>query len=129
MDQVPRTHYEVLGVAPTATPKAIRAAYRALAQLLHPDTSTEPDSHTRFSELAAAYAVLSDRVKRRAYDAALRRAPHESTPAGRSGGFQSPHFTWKNIADSQSGVNGPHPSPTDFDEMYDAYFGPQRPEQ
>jgi molecular chaperone DnaJ len=59
----------VLGVARDADQKAIKDAFRALALKYHPDRNKEPDAEEKFKEIAAAYAVLSDPDKRRAYDA------------------------------------------------------------
>lgn len=59
----------MLGVARDADRKAIKDAFRALALKYHPDRNKEPDAEETFKEIAAAYAVLSDPDKRRAYDA------------------------------------------------------------
>jgi molecular chaperone DnaJ len=63
-----RDYYDVLGVARTADPGAIRQAYLRLARELHPDVSNEPEAEERFQELTAAYTVLSDRGARLLYD-------------------------------------------------------------
>jgi molecular chaperone DnaJ len=60
--------YDVFGVPRTATSGQIKSAYRLLAKLYHPDTSTQPDAEERFKELQAAYDVLSDRARREVYD-------------------------------------------------------------
>jgi molecular chaperone DnaJ len=52
-----------------ADSKAIKDAFRTLALKYHPDRNKEPDAEEKFKEIAAAYAVLSDPDKRRAYDA------------------------------------------------------------
>ena len=59
----------MLGVPRDADQKAIKDAFRALALKYHPDRNKEPDAEEKFKEIAAAYAVLSDPDKRRAYDA------------------------------------------------------------
>jgi molecular chaperone DnaJ len=59
----------VLGVARDATGKQIKDAFRTLALKYHPDRNKEPGAEEKFKEIAAAYAVLSDPNKRRAYDA------------------------------------------------------------
>jgi molecular chaperone DnaJ len=64
-----RDYYEVLGVARDATDKQIKDAFRALALKYHPDRNKEPGAEEKFKEIAAAYAVLSDPNKRKAYDA------------------------------------------------------------
>jgi len=62
--------YEVLGVARTASQDEIKKAYRALAKKLHPDVN--PGNKTveqRFKEISAAYDLLSDKERRRQFDA------------------------------------------------------------
>jgi DnaJ domain len=77
---VPRvTHYEVLGVAPSASPGEIRRAYLALARRHHPDfhgsegAAGQDLARRRMQELNAAWHVLGDADRRRAYDLTLRR--------------------------------------------------------
>ncbi len=60
--------YQVLGVLPNAEPAVIRAAYRALISIYHPDRNQSPDAIIRTNELNAAYAVLGDSAKRAEYD-------------------------------------------------------------
>jgi curved DNA-binding protein CbpA len=74
------TLYEVLGVHPTATEEAVRAAYFRLARLYHPDlrrSDQKPEDTERFIEINRAYTVLSDAAKRQAYDMELRQADPE----------------------------------------------------
>ena len=61
-------YYTVLGISPEATPEEIKRAFRALAQRYHPDSRTEAVGTTMFHDVQAAYAVLSDPPRRRAYD-------------------------------------------------------------
>lgn len=61
--------YAVLGLSPSATTAEIRAAYRLLAKLCHPDI-VGASGEARFLEVHAAYEVLVDPVRRSAYDAA-----------------------------------------------------------
>ena len=58
--------YDRLQVSPRAEPDVIRAAYRALAKRLHPDSGGDPG---RMVELNEAWSVLSDPVQRAVYDA------------------------------------------------------------
>lgn len=67
-----RDPYEVLGVPPDASEGAIRDAYRCLARRYHPDLHPGADDDM-FQRVAAAYGVLGDRRRRRAYD--LERGP------------------------------------------------------
>lgn len=77
--------YAVLGVEKTATMTELRAAYRRLSLLLHPDRHSKMDSSSEdnpadarrfsgdadsaFNRVSTAYAILSDPSKRRIYDA------------------------------------------------------------
>jgi DnaJ-class molecular chaperone len=62
--------YEVLGVDSKVSAEDIRQAYRGLAKQLHPDLHPDDkDAETRFKQVSAAYALLSDPEKRRRFDA------------------------------------------------------------
>lgn len=70
----PVNHYERLKVTQDAPPEVIRAAYRALANRLHPDRGGEGvggDAHEQMVALNAAYEVLIDPALRRDYDDSL----------------------------------------------------------
>ncbi len=60
--------YSTLGVPRTATPGEIRAAYRRLARLYHPDLNSGPEAEARMQRINDAYATLSDPERRRLYD-------------------------------------------------------------
>lgn len=66
-----RSHYEILGVPTTATPEAIRKAYRAKVLLVHPDRNKASDAKDRFLEVQAAYETLRNTTKRKEYDDSL----------------------------------------------------------
>ena len=64
--------YAVLSVPKDATSDQIKSAYRMLALKHHPDKVSEDEketAHTKFQEIAFAYAILSDERRRSAYDA------------------------------------------------------------
>ncbi len=62
--------YQTLGVAKTATDEEIRKAYRKLAKEHHPDLNPgNKEAEARFKDISAAYTLLSDPEKRRAFDA------------------------------------------------------------
>jgi DnaJ-class molecular chaperone len=64
-----RDPYEVLGVERKASAADIKSAFRRLAKKLHPDANkNEPKAASRFAELNAAYEILGDDDKRKAFD-------------------------------------------------------------
>src|SRR5690349_16795853 len=64
-----RDPYEVLGVAKGANAAAIKSAFRKQAKKLHPDANKQdPKAATKFAELNAAYEILGDAEKRKAFD-------------------------------------------------------------
>lgn len=72
------THYQTLGVAPTATADEIKAAHRKLARMHHPDAGGDA---ALFKAIQAAVEIVGDPEKRREYDRALRNEPVDSLPA------------------------------------------------
>ena len=81
-----RDYYEVLGVAKEADAADLKKAFRSLARKYHPDKNDAPDADEKFKEIQEAYAVLSDKDKRRNYDRFGHNSPGGS-PFG-PGGFQ-----------------------------------------
>jgi DnaJ-class molecular chaperone len=64
-----RDPYEILGVAKNASPQAVKNAYRKLAKKLHPDANKQDQkAATKFAELNAAYEIIGDEDKRKAFD-------------------------------------------------------------
>ena len=93
-----RSPYEVLGVAKTATGDEIKKAYRKLARRLHPDRNPDDaQAEERFKEVQAAYDVLSDSEKRKAYDA-FGDAGSRGFPGGQ-GGIRFEEFDLGNLSD------------------------------
>jgi DnaJ-class molecular chaperone len=75
-------YYQTLGVDPACTVAEIRASFRVLARKYHPDLnhgSAEAVGHCQ--RINAAYEVLSNPARRRAYDRSLfpRREPNGRT--------------------------------------------------
>jgi DnaJ-class molecular chaperone len=101
-----RDPYEILGVQRSATAADVKSAFRKLAKKLHPDANTkDPKAASRFAELNAAYEILGDEDKRKAFDRG--EIDGEGKPrfqgfegfgarpgagAGPAGGFES--FSW-----------------------------------
>lgn len=69
---MPGTHYDVLGVPPSATRAEIREAYVERARRLHPDRAGgDPSRARRMQEVNEAWRVLGHAARRSAYDATL----------------------------------------------------------
>jgi hypothetical protein len=91
------SHYDVLGVDPTASIAEIRKAYLARARRVHPDFHTGDDPATRagaeqqMRSLNDAWAVLGDDERRRAYDQGRADRQREVRRA-RPSGVVSPDF-------------------------------------
>ena len=60
--------YEILQVHHAAEPEVVEAAYRRLARKYHPDVNKSDQAEGMMKALNRAYEVLSDPVKRAAYD-------------------------------------------------------------
>ncbi|MDF2380970.1 DnaJ domain-containing protein [Nostoc ellipsosporum NOK] len=63
-----KDYYRILEISPQADKDEIRKAFRLLVKRYHPDISEEPDAAERIKDINEAYEVLSDSVKRAAYD-------------------------------------------------------------
>lgn len=72
--------YEVLHIHPSAPPEVVRAAYRQLAQLYHPDKNPSPEATALMAQVNAAYEVLNDPEKRAAYDRERATQDRPATP-------------------------------------------------
>jgi len=67
--QSEQDYYEVLSIAPDASAKEVKEAYRKLAFQYHPDRNqASQEANKQMQELNEAYATLSDPVKRKEYD-------------------------------------------------------------
>ncbi|MFV0438393.1 MAG: DnaJ domain-containing protein [Desulfopila sp.] len=89
-----KDYYQILEVAAEASEEQIRKQYRRLAMQHHPDHNPgNPEAEARFKEIAEAYGVLTDPVKREQYDTA-RRMGADYAASGQSGGF---HYSQEDI--------------------------------
>ncbi|KAF7300325.1 J domain-containing protein [Mycena chlorophos] len=84
--RAPTTHYDILGVARTASKSEIKRAFFALSKTHHPDVH-DAKSRPEFHQITEAYNVLRDPVSRRAYDNTL-----PSTPRPGPSTLQSRHM-------------------------------------
>jgi DnaJ-class molecular chaperone len=77
-----KDYYDILGLKKDATQNQVRDAYRRMALLYHPDKNRDnPAATDLMKEINESYAVLSDPLKRRKYDAL--RHVHGSSAYGR----------------------------------------------
>lgn len=82
-----KDYYQILEITPEASEDEIRRSYRRLAMQYHPDRNPDkPDAEEKFKEIAEAYGVLTDSVKRRQYDA-TRKMGGRHAANGRNGDF------------------------------------------
>lgn len=64
-----KDYYKILDLTPQCTEDEIRKNYRKLAMRYHPDRNPDdPAAEEKFKEVAEAYGVLTDPVKRREYN-------------------------------------------------------------
>lgn len=83
----PKGYYIMLGLTPEADLKAVKAAYRARAKLLHPDRNPSPRASQEFAALTEAYRMLSDAGTRLAYDTGRMGGPQRAgAPSSRASG-------------------------------------------
>ncbi|BCX02743.1 MAG: hypothetical protein KatS3mg053_0681 [Candidatus Roseilinea sp.] len=90
-----KNYYKLLQVDPSAEPEVITAAYRRLAMKYHPDTNGDSaEAKARMQALNEAYAVLSDPVRRAAYDRRLAAENLSPSPQPRSNEWSAPNATY-----------------------------------
>jgi curved DNA-binding protein CbpA len=91
-----KDYYKILGVSKTAGEEDLRKSYRKLAMQYHPDRNPDdPAAEERFKEIAEAYGVLSDPVKKREYDAC--RASGKTFSGGQAGGGEGFTYSQEDI--------------------------------
>uniref|UniRef100_A0AC35UCN1 J domain-containing protein n=1 Tax=Rhabditophanes sp. KR3021 TaxID=114890 RepID=A0AC35UCN1_9BILA len=63
-----KNFYQCLGIQKTATKEEIKKAYKKKALRYHPDKNRDPSAEAKFKEIAEAYEILNDEVKRKNHD-------------------------------------------------------------
>jgi curved DNA-binding protein len=114
--------YDTLGVAKTASADEIRKAYRRLARKHHPDVNPDDKSaEESFKKVSAAYDVLSDEPKRKAYD--------EFGDAALQTGFDPDkardYTRWREAQQRRSSGFGDDGGPVEFDlgDLFERHGG------
>lgn len=140
-----RNPYDVLGVAKTASPKEIKAAFRKLAKQHHPDQNPDdPKAKDRFAAVNQAYEILGDEKRRGEFDRGEidaegkpRFAGFENAGAGGDpfGGFrrsgQGPggaRFEFRSTGPGGPGAGGFGGAGDIFSELFGSAFGRGEPE-
>ena len=83
-----KDHYGVLNVHRGATPTEVKACYKRMALMLHPDKNPEETAAAAFKKVSDAFTVLGDAYERAEYDANLDNgmaAEGEGAAAGEDG--------------------------------------------
>ncbi|KIE58386.1 molecular chaperone DnaJ [Methylacidiphilum kamchatkense Kam1] len=111
-----KNYYETLGVDKNATQDEIRAAFRRLARIYHPDVAKDKkEAEEKFKEINEAYEVLSDPEKRKKYDQMFLswdRTQEEFVPP-----FWSYPKGWEH-----QGEYGPSFGGTGFSDFFEMFF-------
>jgi hypothetical protein len=81
MSPLPRSYYEVLGVAQDADVSVIKAAYRRKMREVHPDAGGSGASPEHVAAITEAWDTLSKPMRRARYDLSLRNPNPPSHPA------------------------------------------------
>lgn len=115
--------YSTLGVARDADEAAIKKAYRKLAKELHPDRNKDnPQAAARFSEVTAAYDLLSDKDKRAQYDRGeIDEQGNPKMPFGFGGGGAGPGGGFRATRGAPGGFEF-ETGGADFSDIFEGLF-------
>lgn len=126
-----RDPYAILGVKRGASADEIKKAFRGLAKKHHPDANKDPASGKLFKEVTAAYDLLSDPEKRKAFDRGEIDASGQPTMAGmarggghgRGGHAQGPFGFEFDVNDLRGGGTGRMGADDIFSELFGGLSG------
>lgn len=133
-------YYQILNISKTASPEAVKKAYRRMSGKYHPDNAGEK-AREMFDKVQEAYTVLSDEGKRAAYDQMLngnsgkaqtksakkqenRENNYRDLSAFYSGAYQSSFekFFGYNSQEKENGKTK-GAAPVNTDKLFESFFG------
>ncbi|GMM39056.1 hypothetical protein DASC09_063950 [Saccharomycopsis crataegensis] len=105
------THYEMLGISPSASHRDIKRRFKQLSKVYHPDIVKANPKYDALSDeekkindenyikLVASYEILSDAKRRLTYDLKIKKSPHGGSSFGagthhasRSGEYRNQYY-------------------------------------
>ncbi|KAK9479911.1 hypothetical protein V1514DRAFT_326824 [Lipomyces japonicus] len=112
-------YYAILDIERTAEDGEIKRAYRKLALLMHPDKNGAPGADEAFKMVSKAFQILSDKDKKRAYDAT------GTDPDSRASGMPSGFSRRSSAAAGGGGFGGGGMYGDDIspEELFNMFFG------
>jgi molecular chaperone DnaJ len=124
-------YYEVLNVNRSSSFDDIKKSYRQLALKYHPDRCHAQDADKKFKEIAEAYEVLSDSLKRSEYDSKgyVGRKPPTPPPKPKP---TNKAYTWSSSKGTEphnwlwEGNCIRHPTQEQLDNIKIDYFGNEK---
>ncbi|MDR2529333.1 MAG: J domain-containing protein [Synergistaceae bacterium] len=109
-------HYFALGLSPGASPEEVRAAYRRLAKLYHPDKDSSLDAEVRYRQIRAAYEALMKKMKNEKLTSPYPDVGYNGNMGGSSG------REWKDTKNTE------HENKGEYDPFwYDVIYGEKPP--
>lgn len=94
--------YQVLGVDRNATPAQIKAAFKRMAKVYHPDRNPgDPQAEERFKIINEAYHTLTDPIKKSRYDSRFYWVSEESNYAYWQDVRRKRYEQWRKTQDSR----------------------------
>jgi len=108
-----KSHYDTLGISPTTSRADIKKRFYVLSRETHPDVNrSDPNAHTRFTEVSEAYAILGNEEKRKKYDRDVmpRFRPTPSRSSARSSGTYAGSRPATGLSTRRGTFRGPPPS-------------------
>lgn len=97
---ITKNYYHILEVIPSANYEVIKKAYRRKALKFHPDVCKLPDANALFIEIHEAFEILSDPIKREAYNDIINQKDNNFNPNLTSN--SSNYDSWVNNARSHA---------------------------